>query len=176
LITTYPHWNRKKTTNSDDTIHIHWEHHPTNISKNTIRRIYNNTLKGIDNFSNMRISTSCPKNLWGILCKAELKNIENNNVSDALTQILSQTNNEMANTIQQIQNPWCVQIWNVTKHWDNKSSNTILILIKQLTPTQLFIHLYFLFHDGKWYTYTYKRIFLKIPLLQAFIETTIPGF
>ncbi len=32
-----------------------------------------------------------------------------------------------------------------TKYWDNKSSNTILIWIKQLTPTYLFIHIYFLF-------------------------------
>jgi hypothetical protein len=103
-----------KTTDSDDTIYIHWEHHPTDISKNTARRVYNNNLKNIDNFSNIRISTtSCPKNLRDILCKTELKSTEGNNISNILTQILSQTNNDAAGTTQQIQNPWQVHIRNI---------------------------------------------------------------
>jgi hypothetical protein len=51
---------------------IHWEHHPIDISKNTIRRVYENTLKGIDNFKNMRIAISRPRNLRDILCKTNM--------------------------------------------------------------------------------------------------------
>jgi hypothetical protein len=54
---------RKKLTtmNSDDTLFIHWRYHPADINKNTIRQIYNNTLKGFDGFQQMRLAISRPK-------------------------------------------------------------------------------------------------------------------
>jgi hypothetical protein len=95
---------RGKNTENDDTLYIHWEHHPTDISKNTIRKVYNNTLRNIDNFTNMRIAMSRPKNLRDILCKTELRSIEGNNVSNFLTQILCQPTNDITGTTPPLQN------------------------------------------------------------------------
>jgi hypothetical protein len=77
---------RKKltTTDSEDTLFIHWRYHPSDINKNTIRKIYDNTLKGFDGFKQMRLAISRPKNLRDILCKTELPNIPNRSVSNIL--------------------------------------------------------------------------------------------
>jgi hypothetical protein len=71
--------------NDDNTLYIHWRHHPSNIKNQIIRQIYNQTLKGVDGFDDMRLATSRPKNLWDVLCKSDLPMIQNNNVSDILT-------------------------------------------------------------------------------------------
>jgi len=77
-------------TNSpaEDTLYIHWRFHPTDIKKNTIRKIYNETLQGHDNFSQMRIAMSRPKNLRDLLCHTNLSKIPGRNTSDLLAQIM----------------------------------------------------------------------------------------
>jgi len=76
-----------KNPNNDDTLYIHWRHHPFNIRKHQIREIYNKTLQGSDNFQDMRLAISRPKNLRDSLCKTELQNVTNNNVSDIFQQL-----------------------------------------------------------------------------------------
>ncbi len=80
------------TSNTDNTLFIHWRHHPNDISKKTIRTIYNNTLQGKDTFNHMRIVTSRPKNLRDMLCHTNLPTISNNNVSDILSKLNRETN------------------------------------------------------------------------------------
>ena len=58
-----PTTNINTTLNTDNTLFIHWRHHPNDISKKTIQTIYNNTLQGKDTFNHMCIATSRPKNL-----------------------------------------------------------------------------------------------------------------
>jgi len=80
---------RNEKSRHDDTMYIHWPFHPTDISKNKIRRIYNQTLQGHDGFKNLKMAISRPKNLRDILCKTDLPIIQNKNVSDILKQINS---------------------------------------------------------------------------------------
>jgi hypothetical protein len=79
--------------NDDNTLYIHWRHHPSNINNQTIWQIYNQTLRGIVGFKDMRLAISRPKNLRDILCKSDLPTIPNNNVSDILTQLLEPPTN-----------------------------------------------------------------------------------
>jgi hypothetical protein len=74
--------NRK--INDENTLYIPWRHHPSNIKNQIIRQIYNQTLKGVDGFDDMRLAISRPKNLRDVLCKSDLPLIQNNNVSDIL--------------------------------------------------------------------------------------------
>ena len=87
-----PITNINTTSNTDNTLFIHWRHHPNDISKKTIRTIYNNTLQGKDTFNHMCIATSRPKNLRDMLCHTNLPTISNNNVSDILSKINRETN------------------------------------------------------------------------------------
>jgi hypothetical protein len=70
-------------------MYIHWPFHTTDISKNKIRRLYNQTLQGHDGFKNLKMAISRPKNLRDILCKTDLPIIQNKNVSNILKQIKS---------------------------------------------------------------------------------------
>ncbi len=79
-------------SNPDDTLFIHWRFHPLNINNNTIRQIYNNTLKGFDGFQQMRLAISRPKNLRDILSKTDLPNIPDRNVSNIIEKISSPNN------------------------------------------------------------------------------------
>jgi hypothetical protein len=72
------------TTHSDSTLFIHWQYHPSDISKSTLRSIYNKTLQGHDNFNDMRIALSRPRNLRDILCNSKLHDIPHRNVSNIL--------------------------------------------------------------------------------------------
>jgi hypothetical protein len=72
---------------SGDTLYIPWQYHLTDTKKNTIREAYNTTLKDHDNFSQMRIAMSRPKNLKDILCRTNLSNLPGKNASDILSSI-----------------------------------------------------------------------------------------
>ncbi|MFN9980105.1 MAG: hypothetical protein ACK53Y_09340, partial [bacterium] len=67
---------------NNNTLFIHWKHNPNNIDRSIIRTIYNNSLRGIDNFQQMRIAVSRPPNLRDLLCHTQLPEIYNNNVSN----------------------------------------------------------------------------------------------
>jgi len=76
--------NENHNDNNDNTLYLHWEYHPQDITKNQIREAYNKTLKGHDNFNNMRIAVSRPKNLRDILCHTKLQEHNGTNVSDII--------------------------------------------------------------------------------------------
>jgi hypothetical protein len=80
-----------KHTNTKNTLCIHWKYHPAGIKKETIRKIYNETLKKHNNFDKMVIAMSRPKNLRDLLCHTQLPDIKNNNVSDILSKIKPST-------------------------------------------------------------------------------------
>jgi len=46
----------QEMVSSEDTLYIHWQYHPLDIKKNSIHEIYNDTLKGHDNFQKMLIA------------------------------------------------------------------------------------------------------------------------
>jgi hypothetical protein len=49
----------------DEALYIHWQFHPRDFDKAKICQIYNKTLKGHENFTQMWIAMSRPKNLRG---------------------------------------------------------------------------------------------------------------
>ncbi len=67
---------------NNNTLFIHWKHNPNNIDRSIIRTIYNNSLRGIDNFQQMKIAVSRPPNLRDLLCHTQLPELHNNNVSN----------------------------------------------------------------------------------------------
>jgi len=82
-----------ENTNNDETLYIHWRHHPYDIPKQTLRNTYNNTLKGIDGFAQMRIATSRQKNFREILCRSQLDPEHDIKVSNILNALIDQTGN-----------------------------------------------------------------------------------
>jgi hypothetical protein len=74
----------KAKLQTEDTAFLHWVYHPRDITKNTLQNIYNNSLRGHDNFKDMRITMSRPKNLKDILCKSNLADVPGRNPSDFL--------------------------------------------------------------------------------------------
>ncbi len=72
---------------SEDTLYIHWNYHPSDIKKNDIHRIYNETLKGHDYFRQMRIAMSRPPNLRDTLCRTNIPDLPGRNSSDILRNI-----------------------------------------------------------------------------------------
>jgi hypothetical protein len=72
---------------SEDTLYIHWQYHPLDINKNSIHEIYNNTLKGHDNFQKILITMSRPPNLRDTLCRTNIPNLPGRNTSDILDKI-----------------------------------------------------------------------------------------
>jgi len=82
-----------ENTNNDETLYIHWRHHPYDIPKQTLRNTYNNTLKGIDGFAQMRIATSRQKKIREILCRSQLDPEHDIKVSNILNALIDQTGN-----------------------------------------------------------------------------------
>jgi hypothetical protein len=85
------HRSRHNEHNKDETLYIHWKFHPKDIDKAKIRQLYDRTLKGHDNFTQMRIAMSRPKNLRDILCRTDIPNIPDNNASNILKKIRDNT-------------------------------------------------------------------------------------
>jgi hypothetical protein len=54
------------------TLYIHWNFHPKGIQRQTLRKLYNNTLKDIIPFERMQVAISRPRNLRDILTKAAI--------------------------------------------------------------------------------------------------------
>ena len=86
-----------ENTNNDKTLYIHWRHHPYDIPKQILRNTYNNTLKGIDGFAQMRIATSRQKNFRENLCRSQLDPKHNIKVSNILNVLIDQTGNSNSN-------------------------------------------------------------------------------
>jgi hypothetical protein len=72
----------------NDSLFIHWRFHPIDINKNKISEAYNITLNWvIDNFKQMRIVISRPKNLRYVLCRTDLHLLEEKKVSDIIQKL-----------------------------------------------------------------------------------------
>jgi hypothetical protein len=84
----------------DEALYIHWQFHPRDFDKAKICQIYNKTLKGHENFTQMWIAMSRPKNLRDILCRTNIPAISNNNASDILQKLQdnSESNEDTAGT------------------------------------------------------------------------------
>jgi hypothetical protein len=57
-----PH-TEANTSNNNNTLSIHWKHHPNDINKKTVRSLNYNTLQVKDSFKHMQIAVSRPHNL-----------------------------------------------------------------------------------------------------------------
>jgi len=79
--------SNQERSNNDNTLYIHWRYHPHDVSKHTIRNVYNATLKGTDGFSQMRIALSRHKNLREILCRSQLDPNNNVQVSEIINSL-----------------------------------------------------------------------------------------
>jgi hypothetical protein len=66
------HRSQNKMENND-TLYLHWEHHPKGLQRKTLRQIYNTTLRSVNPFQNMTMAVSRPKNLRDVLTKASLR-------------------------------------------------------------------------------------------------------
>jgi hypothetical protein len=70
--------NSSKKINTDmkqttQTLYVHWQYHPCDITKTANRNAYDKTLMGIDGFDNMTVCFSRPQNLRDLLTGSVLK-------------------------------------------------------------------------------------------------------
>jgi arsenate reductase-like glutaredoxin family protein len=82
--------NLRANTASDNTLFVHWTHHPKGIQRNNIRQIYNLTLQPHDIHDNMIVAMSRPKNLRDSLTRAKLSLPNDTTVQSFITKL---TNN-----------------------------------------------------------------------------------
>ena len=68
----------------DDTLYIHWCHHPHGLSRHHIRNIYNNLLKGNDGFKQIRVALLWYNNLRETFCQSQLDCDQTDTVSEIL--------------------------------------------------------------------------------------------
>jgi hypothetical protein len=71
LIESNRDFSQTKQENAD-TLYIHWKHHPNGLQRQTLRQLFNDTLRPVNPFHNMTVAISRPKNLRDILTKAAL--------------------------------------------------------------------------------------------------------
>jgi hypothetical protein len=78
----------KETTDTSNTLFIHWTHHPHGIHRASIRQIYKQTLQLNDTHDRMVVAMSHPKNLRDILTKTKLSLPNGMTVQDFIAKIL----------------------------------------------------------------------------------------
>jgi hypothetical protein len=61
---------------NQNTLYIHWQHHPVGLQQTNIRRIYETTLQLYLPYEKMQIAISRPKNLRDILTRTAFHNAE----------------------------------------------------------------------------------------------------
>jgi hypothetical protein len=88
-------------TKEEHTLFLHWQYHPKDITRQTLGRLYDETLKEIDGFKKMTIYYSRPRNLREALTRTSFSEPDGERVSD-LIQFLDpsgirefQNNNEL---------------------------------------------------------------------------------
>ena len=67
---------------NNTTLYLHWTFHPNGLTQQDLCNIYNQTLRGFDNFEHMTITISCPKNLRDIMTHKRLNEPKGLQVSD----------------------------------------------------------------------------------------------
>ena len=66
------------------TLFLHGEYHPRGVPRQTVRRIYNETLQGHDNYRRLVIAYRRPRNLRDALMRTQLNEPEGHRISDLL--------------------------------------------------------------------------------------------
>jgi hypothetical protein len=72
----------RDTADPSDTLFFHWEYHPRGISRQLIRREYNERCAATSGYDRMVVAFSRPRNLRDALMKSRLPDKEGENVSD----------------------------------------------------------------------------------------------
>jgi hypothetical protein len=74
-------WKQGNTlANTQNTLYIHWQHHPGGLQRTDIRKIYESTLQPHLPYEKMQIAISRPRNLRDILTKTTIPDAENINI------------------------------------------------------------------------------------------------
>jgi len=68
------------STNTQNTLYIHWQHHPKGLQRADIRMIYKTPLQPHLSYKKMQIAISRSRNLRDILTKTAILNAENMNI------------------------------------------------------------------------------------------------
>jgi hypothetical protein len=71
-------------TKEERTLFLHWQYHPKDITRQTLRRLYGESLAGIDGFEKMTICYSHPKNMREVLTRTSLSEPDEERVSDLI--------------------------------------------------------------------------------------------
>jgi hypothetical protein len=66
------------------TLFLHWQYHPKDITRQNLRRIYDETLAGISGFEKMTICYSHPRNLREALTRTSFSETDGERVSDLI--------------------------------------------------------------------------------------------
>jgi hypothetical protein len=69
------------------TLFLHWQYHPNDITRQALRRLYDETLAGKDGFDKITICYSRPRNLREALTKTLLSEPEGQRVSDLINSL-----------------------------------------------------------------------------------------
>ncbi len=81
-------WQATNTSScSQDTLFIHWQHHPGGLQRSDIRKIYEATLQPHLPYKKMQIAISRPKNLRDILTKTAILDTNNINIPEIIQDI-----------------------------------------------------------------------------------------
>jgi len=72
----------QQTLSNNTTLYLHWTFHPNGLTQCDLCNIYNQTLRGFDNFAHMTIAISHPKNLRDIMTHTRLNEPKGLQVSD----------------------------------------------------------------------------------------------
>jgi hypothetical protein len=74
----------KMATTDKRTLFLHKQYHPSDITRQTLRRLYDKTLAGIDGFNKMTICYSLIRNIREALTRTSLSESEGERVSDLI--------------------------------------------------------------------------------------------
>jgi hypothetical protein len=74
-------------TTNERTLFLHWQYHPNDITRQELRRIYNETLAEKDGFDKMNVCYSRPSNLREALTNTLLSEPEGERASDLINSL-----------------------------------------------------------------------------------------
>jgi hypothetical protein len=72
------------TKKEEQTLFLHWQYHPKDITRQTLRHLYDETMAGVSGFEKMVICYSRPRNLREALTRTSLSEPDGERVSDLI--------------------------------------------------------------------------------------------
>jgi hypothetical protein len=81
--------SQKPDLQTQDTLYIHWTHHPKGIQRSDIRQLYNQTIEPHKTHDKMLVAISRPKNLRDILIRTALTLPDNKTMQDYISRQLT---------------------------------------------------------------------------------------